>query len=217
MLNSLVFDEARYQRLLEGAATLVGDGEWPDAEEVRSLISCIDNTTLNGNDTEASVSAFVRRTMELQQGAVPPVAAICVYPYFVPLVKQLLGTGPIAVAAVAGGFPAGQLPLPLKVAEVKAVVEMGADEVDYVINRGAYLTGLPSGGGPGALEGDFGDRRAPLPCPGLQRCCGRACRRRRLCQDLDGQDSGRRHSRGGVCHADGRERCAPIFAKKCGF
>lgn len=141
MLNSLVFDEARYQRLLEGAATLVCDGEQPDAEEVRSLISCIDNTTLNGNDTEASVSAFVRRTMELQQGAVPPVAAICVYPYFVPLVKQLLGTGPIAVAAVAGGFPAGQLPLPLKVAEVKAVVEMGADEVDYVINRGAYLTG----------------------------------------------------------------------------
>ena len=60
MLNSLVFDEARYQRLLEGAATLVGDGEWPDAEEVRSLISCIDNTTLNGNYTEASVSAFVR-------------------------------------------------------------------------------------------------------------------------------------------------------------
>jgi deoxyribose-phosphate aldolase len=72
---------------------------------------------------------------------VPSVAAVCVYPNLVPTVKQRLqGTG-IKVAAVATGFPSGQYPTEIKVADVRSAVELGADEIDMVIDRGAFLSG----------------------------------------------------------------------------
>jgi deoxyribose-phosphate aldolase len=72
---------------------------------------------------------------------VPSVAAVCLYPNLVAVAKRALsGTG-VRVAAVATSFPSGQLPLPLKLAEVRQVVADGADEVDMVIDRGAFLAG----------------------------------------------------------------------------
>src|SRR5207249_3857405 len=72
---------------------------------------------------------------------VPAVAAVCVYPNLVPAaVERLRGSG-VKVASVATAFPSGQAPTHLKVAEVRDVVEMGADEVDMVIDRGAFLSG----------------------------------------------------------------------------
>ncbi len=67
------------------------------------------------------------------------VAAVCVYPRFVACAKRVLEGSNIRVASVAGAFPHGQLPIELKVAEVKYVVEQGADEVDVVISRGLLL------------------------------------------------------------------------------
>src|SRR5205814_9355007 len=72
---------------------------------------------------------------------IPAVAALCVYPNLVPYaVLRLKGSG-VKVASVATAFPSGQAPLDVKVREVEEVVAMGADEVDMVIDRGAFLSG----------------------------------------------------------------------------
>src|SRR6185295_9573995 len=72
---------------------------------------------------------------------VPRVAALCVYPNLVPpAVERLRGSG-VKVASVATYFPSGQAPLDVKVTEVREVVALGADEVDMVIDRGAFLSG----------------------------------------------------------------------------
>ena len=68
-------------------------------------------------------------------------ASVCVYPRFVGVAKKELENSGIKVASVAGGFPAGQTPQRIKTEEVKYVVEEGTDEVDFVINRGDFLTG----------------------------------------------------------------------------
>src|SRR5690606_9495287 len=72
----------------------------------------------------------------------PSVAAVCVYPNMVPFAREALGVGaPVKLAAVATGFPSGQIPLPLKLEEVRRTVALGADEIDMVIDRGAFLAG----------------------------------------------------------------------------
>ena len=72
---------------------------------------------------------------------IPSVAAVCVYPNLVPFaVDRLHGTG-VKIASVATAFPSGQSPTDVKVAETEEVVAMGADEVDMVIDRGAFLSG----------------------------------------------------------------------------
>lgn len=102
----------------------------------RRVFSCIDNTTLNGTDNEEHVASFCRHTLELGK-----VAAVCVYPRFVMVARNTLKGSDIKVASVAGAFPHGQLPIHLKVEEVKYAVGEGADEIDMVLSRGALLAG----------------------------------------------------------------------------
>lgn len=110
-----------------------------DLALLKSLFACIDNTSLGDTDSIQSVSDFCRRTLAMRIAGVGPVAAVCVYPAYVSLAAKLLGRSGIAVATVAGGFPHGQLSTGLKASEVRRVVELGADEVDIVINRGQFL------------------------------------------------------------------------------
>lgn len=107
----------------------------------RRVFSCIDNTTLNATDNNKSVEAFCRRTMEMRLADGTTVAAVCIYPMFVDIAKRTLEGSGIKVASVAGAFPHGQLPLNLRVDEVRRVIDDGADEVDIVINRGLLLAG----------------------------------------------------------------------------
>jgi deoxyribose-phosphate aldolase len=72
---------------------------------------------------------------------VPSVAAVCVYPNLVPVARERLQGSGVKVAAVATGFPSGQYPTEVKIADVRATVELGADEIDMVIDRGAFLSG----------------------------------------------------------------------------
>src|SRR5690606_2190113 len=73
---------------------------------------------------------------------VPPVAAVCVYPSMVRSARRALGPdAPVRIASVATAFPSGQAPLKTRLAEVKAAVADGADEIDMVINRGAFIAG----------------------------------------------------------------------------
>ncbi len=106
-------------------------------------IRMMDLTTLEGADTPGKVAAICSKAMRPDPAdpAVPSVAAVCVYPNLVPTaVERLRGSG-VKVASVATAFPSGQAPLDVKLREVEEVVEMGADEVDMVIDRGAFLSG----------------------------------------------------------------------------
>src|SRR5436190_1348654 len=106
-------------------------------------VRMIDLTTLEGADTPGKVAALASKGIRPDPAdlTVPSVAAICIYPNLVPTaVERTRGTS-VKVASVATAFPSGQAPTHVKVAEVREVVEMGADEVDMVIDRGAFLSG----------------------------------------------------------------------------
>lgn len=108
------------------------------------IFTCIDNTTLNGSDSPKTVSEFCRNTSLLSvpdNGIRQHIASVCVYPSFVGIAKKQLASTTIRVASVAGGFPAGQTSQHVKTEEIRYVVEEGADEVDFVINRGRFLDG----------------------------------------------------------------------------
>ncbi|MBA2476939.1 MAG: deoxyribose-phosphate aldolase [Actinobacteria bacterium] len=106
-------------------------------------VRMMDLTTLEGADTPGKVSALSAKAVrpDPQDPTVPSVAAVCVYPNLVPYALERVGGTGVKVASVATAFPAGQSPLDVKLAEVREVVAMGADEVDMVIDRGAFLSG----------------------------------------------------------------------------
>ncbi len=109
---------------------------------LKTAVSMIDLTTLEGKDTPgkvASLCAKARRPSDDPE--IPSVAAVCIYPTLVKNAARLLAETPIKIASVATGFPSGQSPLKIRLAEVKQAVADGADEVDMVINRGAFLAG----------------------------------------------------------------------------
>ena len=110
-------------------------------EVLRHLFNCIDLTTLKSTDSQQSVADFTERVnaFEEEHGDLPSVAAICVYPNFVPIVRTVLDVSSVDIAAVAGGFPTGQSFIEVKVAEIALAVEAGADEIDIVFPIGDYL------------------------------------------------------------------------------
>lgn len=110
---------------------------------LRQVFTCIDNTTLEGSDTRERVEKLCRRSIELQDESkgIGHVAAVCVYPVFVKQARECLCGSGIRVASVAGAFPAGQSPLPVKLQEIRYALDEGADEIDMVISRGAFLEG----------------------------------------------------------------------------
>jgi deoxyribose-phosphate aldolase len=110
---------------------------------LRLALSMVDLTTLEGMDTPERVAALCRKAIrpmpELPD--LPHTAAVCVYPTMVPHARRALGTSGVKLASVATGFPAGLTPLPIKLEEVRQTVAAGADEIDMVIDRGAFLAG----------------------------------------------------------------------------
>ncbi|MCA9970858.1 MAG: deoxyribose-phosphate aldolase, partial [Anaerolineales bacterium] len=124
--------------------------EWQAAWLLRA-ISCIDLTTLAGDDTPGRVRRLcakarqpVRRDMLARLGMADAnltVGAVCVYPSRVKDAVQALQGTNIPVASVATGFPAGQTPLPQRIAEIEQAIEAGATEIDVVITRTHVLTG----------------------------------------------------------------------------
>nr|WP_239000717.1 deoxyribose-phosphate aldolase [Jiangella asiatica] len=107
-------------------------------------ISMIDLTTLEGQDTPGKVRALCAKALrpDPSDRSVPRVAAVCVYPDLVATAKEALGAGSdVKVASVATGFPSGRTSLAVKEADTRDAVAAGADEVDMVIDRGAFLAG----------------------------------------------------------------------------
>jgi deoxyribose-phosphate aldolase len=106
-------------------------------------IRCMDLTTLEGTDTIGKIVAMCAKAVRPDplDPSLPSVAAVCLYPQLVPVaVEQLAGTG-VAVASVAGAFPSGLGPLDARLREIAEVVELGATEVDIVLNRSLFLGG----------------------------------------------------------------------------
>jgi deoxyribose-phosphate aldolase len=106
-------------------------------------VRMVDLTTLEGQDTPGKVRALCAkgRQPDPTDPSCPPVAAICVYGDLVPVAVEALGDSGIHIAAVATAFPSGRAPLDIKLADVRAAVAAGADEIDMVIDRGAFLAG----------------------------------------------------------------------------
>jgi deoxyribose-phosphate aldolase len=129
----------------ERAASLAKRSIKKDAKlfALELAIRMMDLTTLEGSDTPGKLAALCSKAVrpDPSEPGIPSVAAVCVYPNLVPTaVERLHGTG-VKVASVATAFPSGQAPLDVKLREVEDVVAMGADEVDMVIDRGAFLAG----------------------------------------------------------------------------
>lgn len=109
---------------------------------LKRAVTMIDLTTLEGKDTPGKVASLCRKAMTPHDDPeIPRVAAVCVYPSMVRYAKRHLQGTEIKVASVATAFPSGQAPLKTRLAEVHLAVQDGADEIDMVINRGAFLAG----------------------------------------------------------------------------
>jgi deoxyribose-phosphate aldolase len=110
---------------------------------LRMAVSMMDLTTLEGADTPGKVEALCSkaRRPDPADPEVPPVAAVCVYPTLVAVAKHALAGSGVKVASVATAFPSGQASMAVRLADVADAVDAGADEVDMVINRGAFLAG----------------------------------------------------------------------------
>ena len=110
---------------------------------LKMILSMIDLTTLEGQDTPGKVQQLCQKAIHLHDALLdlPHVAAVCVYPTMVGVAKKALGTHDINVASVATAFPSGMAPRQIKLEETRIAVEDGADEIDMVISRGAFLQG----------------------------------------------------------------------------
>ncbi len=150
-------DERTLRRFLEGlpAVDPVGLEQRAAALATRSIkadsklaaidlaIGMVDLTTLEGADSTGKIANLARKALVPDPGApdCPRPAALCVYPDLVSIAKEALGDSGVLVASVASAFPSGRSSLEVKLADVRLAVGAGADEVDMVIDRGAFLAG----------------------------------------------------------------------------
>ena len=112
-------------------------------EALKLILSMIDLTTLEGQDTAGKVRQLSQKAIHLhdRMPGLPHVAAVCVYPTMVSVAKETLVGHDINVASVATAFPSGMSSLQVKLDDTRMAVDAGADEIDMVISRGAFLSG----------------------------------------------------------------------------
>lgn len=109
---------------------------------LRMAVSMVDLTTLEGKDTRGKVESLCHKALRPHDDSdIPPTAAVCVYPAMVKHAARIVKGSPVKIASVATAFPSGQAPLKTRLEEVKCAVRDGADEIDMVISRGAFLAG----------------------------------------------------------------------------
>ena len=108
-----------------------------------TAIRMCDLTTLEGQDTPGKIAALCAkaRRPDPEDASVPSVATVCVYPSLIPYARAGVDGSSVKVCSVATAFPSGQSPLSLRLEETRWVAAQGADEIDMVIDRGAFLAG----------------------------------------------------------------------------
>lgn len=117
----------------------------PSLEEskgtIRDIFSFIDFTSLDGSDNQAKIQLLCEKAISFGKKGLPYPAAVCIYPPFIAVAKHALRATPIKVATTAAAFPSGQMPLSVKLDEIRYAIGEGADEIDVVISRGTFLSG----------------------------------------------------------------------------
>jgi deoxyribose-phosphate aldolase len=115
---------------------------------LKLALAMTDLTTLEGKDSPEKIRGICRKAVrpferdeDLLGERLPHVAAVCVYPSMVPFAAEALRASGVKVASVATGFPSGQYPLDVRLRDTAQAIRDGADEIDMVINRGAFLCG----------------------------------------------------------------------------
>jgi deoxyribose-phosphate aldolase len=134
------------QVAVEERAAALGKRSIKKAAKVAGLklaVRMMDLTTLEGKDTPGKVRQMCAKALTplAEDPSIGPCAAVCVYPNLVAVAKEALAGSTVKVASVATAFPSGQSPLDVKLADARRAVELGADEIDMVIDRGAMLSG----------------------------------------------------------------------------
>ena len=106
-------------------------------------LRCCDLTTLEGSDSPGKIRQLASKAIRPAPGdpSIPSVAALCIYPRLVPVAAEALRGSGVHLASVATAFPSGQAPLEMRLEEIRRAVADGADEIDIVISRGAFLAG----------------------------------------------------------------------------
>jgi len=114
----------------------------PDKHLLMTILNCLDLTSLNTSDNKTHILHLTGKVNSFSGrfSNIPNIAAICVYPNFVPLVKEKLSVKTVRIASVAGAFPSSQTFRSIKLAECKMALESGADEIDMVISVGSFLS-----------------------------------------------------------------------------
>ena len=112
-------------------------------QALNMIVSMCDLTTLEGQDTDGKISQMVAKAIspDPNDSSIPSVAAVCVYPGLVEAAKKAVSQTNVLVASVSSYFPSGQAPLESKIHDTKYAISNGADEIDIVINRKAFLEG----------------------------------------------------------------------------
>jgi deoxyribose-phosphate aldolase len=157
LMGSSTVDDASLRRFLhglpgvdavgaEGRVAALGTRSVKTTAKQRLLdlaVRCIDLTTLEGADTPGAVRSLCSKALvpDPEDKDCPPVAAVCIYGDLVPVAVPVLAGSPVHVAAVATAFPSGRASLAVKLADTAEAVAAGADEIDMVIDRGAFLSG----------------------------------------------------------------------------
>ena len=157
MLDEATASDSALRRFLHGLAGVdqVGAEARAAALATRSIktgakawaidtaIRMTDLTTLEGADTPGKIRALCAKALhpDPSDQSVPQVAAVCVYPDMVPVAAEALAGSDIAIASVATAFPSGRSFLDVKLLDTRRAVAAGADEIDMVIDRGAFLSG----------------------------------------------------------------------------
>lgn len=116
------------------------DTKW-QKEDLLGLIKYLDLTSLSSTDNNDSIKSLIEKSEFEYNDIKHLVAGVCVFPNFLPLIKDLCRDKGLKTIVVAGGFPFSQMPLEVKKEEVRYALEFGADEIDVCINRGMFLGG----------------------------------------------------------------------------
>lgn len=114
-----------------------------DKEVLKTILSCIDLTSLKPDDSDESILKFVEKVNDFadKNPDLPAVAALCVYPCYAGLVSESLEADNIKIACVSGGFPSSQTFTEVKIAETSLALHDGADEIDIVQPSGRIMSG----------------------------------------------------------------------------
>lgn len=137
------FDKSRFDAFMSDVNECINS--LSDNELMQSytdIFHCIDHTTLRDEDDPLSVSRFCENAAaSCNNPLLGTMASVCVYLEYASVAKSIVSPCGMKVATVVGGFPTGQMPLPLKLQEIRYAIDNGADEVDFVVNRGYILSG----------------------------------------------------------------------------